>query len=86
MRHDGVMMATTRRALCNPVTILSGGRDLADMQDMRNMGDSPVFVENLGIIFSQSYEPIVKQFIRKMGKSQTESIHASRLSRKHEVL
>jgi len=35
MRRDGVMMATTRRTLCNPVTILGGGRDLADMQDTR---------------------------------------------------
>lgn len=36
-RRDGVMMATTRTALYNPVTILGGGRDLADMQDTRDM-------------------------------------------------
>lgn len=30
-------MATTRTALYNPVTILGGGRDLADMQDTRDM-------------------------------------------------
>lgn len=53
MPSDGVTMATTCRALSNPVTILSGGRDLADMQDTRdienmgNIGKGPAFVENL---------------------------------------
>lgn len=58
MRCDSMMMATTWRALCNPVTILGGGRDLADMQDTRdienagNMGDSPAF----SIIVSQTLD------------------------------